>query len=120
MSAGTTIKFPNILFSYGLLNLSTFKNTGIFTCEREGFYLLIGSVTAGSTSDAGFDFYKNNRQTTGHIYIGESSTSTREYNSGTGSLLLELKIGDKVYIQTIQSDMNVYESLSLFTVIKIK
>lgn len=120
MSAGTTLMFPNILFSNGLLNLSTFKNSGIFTCERDGFYLLIGSVTAGSTGDAGFSIYKNSHKRTGDIYIGESSTSTSEYNSGTGSLLLELKINDTVYIKTTQSALNIYESLSSFTVIKIK
>lgn len=120
MSSGTTLKFPNILFSHGVLNLSTFKNTGIFTCEQDGFYLLIGSVTAGSTSDAGFSIYKNSKKITGQIYIGQSSTSTTEYNSGTGSLLLELKFSDTVYIKIVQSGLHIYESLSVFTVIKIK
>ncbi|VDI10351.1 Hypothetical predicted protein [Mytilus galloprovincialis] len=47
-SAGTTrdtiMKFDDVKFSMGITNLGAYKNTGRFTCEHEGLYLISASV----------------------------------------------------------------------------
>lgn len=119
-AAGTILKFPDIKMSYGLANLSTFNNTGIFTCEKVGLYLVIITVMSGSSGDSSFSVYRNGSKISNSYYIGNSATASIEYNAGTGSILLQMNVNDNVYIKTINSNMLVYDYMSSFTVIKIK
>lgn len=45
---GQVMTFKNIIHSYGIRNLTTFKNSGIFTSEVEGLYLITVNVVAYS------------------------------------------------------------------------
>lgn len=41
----TIMKFDDVRFSEGIKNLGAYKNTGKFTCENEGLYLISASIS---------------------------------------------------------------------------
>lgn len=118
--SGSTLLFPDIKSSFGISNLSTFTSTGKFTCEKGGLYFFSVTVMSCSKSDSRYSVYKNNVEIA-QYYIGRPATSTSsDCNSGSGTILIQMDVGDNLYVKTVDSNMDVFDRWSSFTVSKLK
>ena len=114
VSRGDIVKFPDVKSNYGIKNMTLFKQTGIFTCEQKGLYMLFSSMMA-SASDAHFRWNVNSKTLSG-IYIGGHST---HYRSGSGMVTVELDVSDTVSLKSERDNVRIH-SYSCYTLIKIK
>ena len=97
-------------------NLSTFKNTGKFVCEKSGLYLV--AVHIYSTTNSAVSYIYKNGNIVSRLFIGRFSGSFG--NTGTGVVSLGLQTGDVVWIQA-SSSMYVHNNqYSCLTIIKLK
>ncbi|VDI03667.1 Hypothetical predicted protein [Mytilus galloprovincialis] len=113
------IKFDNVAFSVGIANLSAFKSSGKFVCEKEGLYLFSVSIVS-ATNHAYFSMYQNNNVLS-YTYIGYNSNnpSTLRY-TGTAVHALQLRLNDSVWVY-YDVPFHVESGFwSTFTIAKIK
>ncbi|XP_071172096.1 uncharacterized protein [Mytilus edulis] len=109
-SAGYQLKFPAIKSSFGISNVSSIKNTGTFICEKKGLYIILVTVMSCLSSGNRFAIYRNNRQFMVY-YVGYSSGC----DSGTGTAVVELHVGDAINVRNVEGNVDLYDSLSSFS-----
>ena len=115
VNKGDVVKFPNVKTNYGVQNLTLFKQTGIFTCERKGLYMFFSNIVS-SSEYAYFSWYINNSN-----YLSTIYTSNRDqlfYQSDSGMVTVELAVGDTVSFKSLYQ--STVENRSCYTLIKIK
>lgn len=110
------MKFDDVKYSVGITNVSAFKNTGHFTCEVEGLYIISASVMSYST-DAKY-YIRLNENYISKTIIGDHSGN--QYFTAAVTVTRKLNPADKVWLEAGGS-WNFYGGLySKFTIIKIK
>lgn len=111
--SGNIIRFNNIQLSVGIANISAFKNTGKFFCEKEGLYLMAATVASNEYSN--FCINQGNTRVS-CTEIGQHSGNA--WHSGTSVATLNLHVNDSISIVTSRS----IESApwTQFTLIKIR
>ena len=114
VSRGDILKFANVNSNYGIKNMTLFTQTGIFTCEQKGLYMLFSSMMT-SASDAYFRWNVNSKPLSG-TYIGGNPT---HYRSGSGMVTIELDVGDTVSLKSERDNIYIHP-YSCYTLIKIK
>lgn len=91
------MKFDNVRTNSGTSNVSSFRNSGKFTSESEGLYL-VNSWILSDTNSAEFAIYCNgNSIASAYVkYIADG------YFLGTATsvVVVEIKVGDTVWVQT--------------------
>lgn len=115
MSVGSVVKFSDIKFSSGVGDLSTFKSTGKFKCEKSGLYIVSVSIEMDYN---GSQF---------HIFVnGKIFSKTSKYQqsswwlSVSAVITIELNMNDTVWVQIGVVHANVRaDSFSRFSIIKI-
>lgn len=110
---GTVIRFNNVRSSIGITNISAFKSSGKFICEKEGLYLTAASVASSQSSS----FCINNGNT--RVSCTENGIFSGSYwHSGTSVAILHLKVNDNVHV--VSSYVVEASYWTQFTLIKIK
>lgn len=100
MSSGkdrTIIQFDDVKFSVGIKNISTFKRSGNFVCEKEGVYLIAVTVSA-KDSHANFCVRRDNTSPVACARIGQPSGA--DYHSGASVIAQPLHVNDTIYVDT--------------------
>lgn len=93
--SGNVIRFNNIRLSVGIANISAFKNTGKFVCEKEGLYLMAATVASNVYSN--FCTHQGNTQVS-CTEIGQHTGNA--WHSGTSVATLHLLVNDNVFVST--------------------
>ncbi|VDI63419.1 Hypothetical predicted protein [Mytilus galloprovincialis] len=113
------IKFDNVKFSIGINNLSTYKSTGKFICEKDGLYLISVSIFS-FTNDASYQIYLNGKEIS-QTKIGYSaSSSSRMDDTGTVVLAQQLHPNDSVWVNYPSSFYIFGGTWSTLMIVKIK
>lgn len=86
------VKFNDIEFSVGVNDISAFKISGIFICEKRGVYLVFVS-TASSIAE------KNIRVVLNGNHISYTLVSNGHWITGTTAISIQLRIKDKLWIE---------------------
>ena len=117
-SSNSTMKFKIIKTSSGVTNLTGFKNSGIFTCETAGEYMILVYLKLLFKYTSQSTLYKNKSVLT---YVSFQYDFI-EYEHGTLVTYISLITGDNVYINTAFNKNNpVYtmEPESCMTILKV-
>jgi hypothetical protein len=93
--------------------MTLLKQTGIFTCEQKGLYMLFSSMMT-SASDAYFRWNVNSK-TLSRTYIGGHPP---HYWSGSGMVTIELDVSDTVSLKS-ERNLVFIHPYSCYTLIKI-
>lgn len=116
LSVGSVVKFTDVKFSEGILNLSTFKSTGKCVCEKSGLYIVSVSIEF-SINDSEFYIYVNGKIFTKNYKHQQGNW----WHSSSSVIAIELNTNDNVWVQIGGVNANLRADLhSRFTVIKIK
>ncbi|CAC5405797.1 unnamed protein product [Mytilus coruscus] len=117
LSRGSVVKFDDIKTHTGISNLSSFRNSGKFTSENEGLYL-VSSWILSHTNRAQFAIYCNgNSLASAYVmYDGDAGTNI---GTATAVVAVELKEGDTVWVQT-KTRMQVGRDGSCLKIAKLK
>lgn len=115
LSVGSVVKFSDIKFSSGVGDLSSFKSTGKFKCEKSGLYIVSVSIEMDYN---GSHF---------HIFVnGKILSKTSKYQqsnwwlSVSAVIAIEINTNDTVWVQIGSTHANVRaDSFSRFSIIKI-
>ena len=94
--------------------MTSFKQTGIFTCEQKGLYMFFSSILS-NTAYEHFRWFLNNSKPLSTIYVSYDDV----YQSGSGMATVELAVGDTVSLKSESNNIYVHE-YSCYTLIKIK
>jgi hypothetical protein len=106
------IKFTNVKKADGIHNTDSIRNSGIFTCENPGLYLI--SVYIQTNSNHGYyTVYKNT------VKIANGYPSITNYYETTSVTVIEyLTVNDTI---SVTGDMFVYSDFeSCLTILQIK
>lgn len=113
---GTIMKFEDVKYSVGITNLEAYKNTGHFTCEHEGLYL-ISAYVMSHTSNAKYSINLNGNRISQTCISQHVNTYI---HTGAVTITRELNINDKVWLSP-SGTWYLYSGLySALTIIKIK
>lgn len=112
------VKFPHILTSTGINDISSFKTTGKFVCEFPGLYFIFSYIR---TKDDGNAYYLKKN---GDII---SNSATTNWPSGTGTTLattgisaaVDCQKNDELYL-FLSAPIYIDSTWSCFTILKIK
>jgi hypothetical protein len=106
------IKFTDVKIADGIHNTDSIRNSGIFTCENPGLYLI--SIYIGTNNKIGrYYVYKN----TIRIASGFSS-SNYYYETASVTVIEHLTVNDTI---SVTGDMYVFGSYySCLTILQIK
>lgn len=99
--------------------MAAFQNTGMFTCEKSGMYLFSVFIAHYGNEYVNYSLYKNQQHITFVMVNGVHSQSSKTYHSGSGTVVIELNVGDTLYAK-MSGDDEIEGRLSCFTAIKIK
>lgn len=115
LSVGSVVKFSNIKFSSGVGDLSTFKSTGKFKCEKSGLYIVSVSIEM-DLNGSQFHIFVN-----GKIFTKNSKQlQSNWWQSCSAVIAIELNSNDTVWVQIGATQTNVRaDSFSSFSIIKI-
>ncbi|VDI06924.1 Hypothetical predicted protein [Mytilus galloprovincialis] len=113
------IKFDNVAFSVGIKNLTAFKNSGKFVCEKEGLYIL--SVKIYSNTNGAHFYISLNGNTISYTKVSYNSNhpSAME-NTSTAVLTVQLRLNDSVWVFYPRAAHVAGIAWSTFTIVKIK
>ncbi|CAC5361287.1 unnamed protein product [Mytilus coruscus] len=112
----TIMKFDDVEFSVGITNLSSYRNTGKFTCEQEGL-CIISAFVMSSTTGARYYIILNGNYFS-ETYIGGDSGN--RHHIGAATITWNLNPKDQVWLYasgTFSLTRGLYSKL---TIIKIK
>ena len=106
------IKFTDVKIADGIHNTDSIRNSGIFTCENTGLYLLSVFIQT-KTKHSHYNVYKNT------VQIANGYTSLTDYYETTSVTLLEhLTVNDRILVR---GDMFVFSDYeSCLTILQIK
>ncbi|XP_071181361.1 uncharacterized protein [Mytilus edulis] len=90
------IKFDDVAFSAGIKNLTTYKSSGKFICEKEGLYLI--SVSIRSLSNGAYFVIYQNSGLISYTEIGYNSDGGSMAHTGTVILALQVHLNDSVWV----------------------
>ncbi|XP_071181355.1 uncharacterized protein [Mytilus edulis] len=115
------IKFDIVKFSVGINNMSAYKSTGKFICEKAGLYLISVSIRS-KTNDAQYYVYHND------MNAAAISDTEIGYNSHGGSMALtgiivhalQLHPNDSVWVYCPGTYCIEGQPWSTLTIIKLK
>lgn len=114
LGIGSFVKFSDVKFSIGIRNISSFKITGKFVCEKSGLYIVSVSIELDNNS-AECQVYVNGKIFTKNYKYGNSY-----WLSTSASITIELKTNDSVWVQIAGTATDVRGDMhSRFTIIKI-
>lgn len=113
-SASSVISFSNVKNVHGITNLSSLQNSGQFTVEQEGHYLISCFVNI-RTANVKFDI-KHNSNTIG---TATKHGDTDSYETHAATVTAHLNVGDTIKV-IARSNMYI-DSFpdSMFTVVQI-
>lgn len=95
LSTGEAILFNVVKTQVGIDNLSTFTSTGKFTCTKPGLYLVsIWVLTPGQSKRGHVNILRNNK-----VLAPAFIYNTAHYDTGTATAVVELHLGDKVWVR---------------------
>lgn len=117
---GDIIRFPDIATIYGISDntKNSFIQTGKFTCEKAGLYLVTVSVMSLSYN-ACFNI-KRDGQLLRNVQVVPHSSSSNNFHTGTGSVVVMLDVGETVYSNVIETMTFHHENrYSCMTITKI-
>lgn len=98
----------------GVQNLTEFKENGIFPIKTDGLYIIDVQISS-KTQNGEVGIYINENHMTS-IYIGYN----KDWETGSGSIAVQLKVGDQVSIKTIQNNLMIYNlQRSCLTIVKV-
>ncbi|VDI69229.1 Hypothetical predicted protein [Mytilus galloprovincialis] len=97
-STNGIMKFDNVIVSVGYNNLSVYKSTGKFVCERSGLYLISASISSG-VNNARYYLYLNNKRITTTMLSYSSNSPSPTMHTGTIVLVLQLHPNDSVWVK---------------------
>lgn len=117
LSSGSVVRFNNIRKNIGISSISSFQNSGKFTCEYEGLYL-VSSWILSNTDESQFAIYYNG-QSLASAYVMYDAAPEINVGTATAIVSVELKVGDTVWVQT-KNRMFVGYQGSCFTIAKLK
>lgn len=119
-SANQIIKFSAVKLSKGIENVNEFKSSFIFTCKKQGIYL-VGVHILSYTRYASFVINKNGRELS-RVHVRPKLRSTEDnYHIGTGIIAVQLNVNDTLNIKAGYYGTQVYgRKYSCLTVIKVK
>ncbi|VDI21818.1 Hypothetical predicted protein [Mytilus galloprovincialis] len=113
ISKGSVIPFKKVHTSHGIKNLSSVNNSGIFTVEKEGYYLISCFVNT-NTANAEFDIRHNSISIASATKHGDSGLETH-----AATITAHLNVGDIVKV-TARNTMAVDSAPdSMLTVVQI-
>ncbi|VDI41045.1 Hypothetical predicted protein, partial [Mytilus galloprovincialis] len=98
LSSGSVVRFNNIRKNIGISSISSFQNSGKFTCEYEGLYL-VSSWILSNTDESQFAIYYNG-QSLASAYVMYDAAPEINVGTATAIVSVELKVGDTVWVQT--------------------
>ncbi|VDI63477.1 Hypothetical predicted protein [Mytilus galloprovincialis] len=114
-AAASAVQFSRIFFSVGISNLTLYKTSGKFKCEKRGLYTISVTITMSGNTGEFYIFVNGKKITSSYKY-----QSTSWWHSSSTTISLQLQVNDSVWIQT-NNVMNVRgESYSHFTIVKVK
>ncbi|CAC5386296.1 unnamed protein product [Mytilus coruscus] len=109
ISDGNVFQFTDVLTSDGISNLSSVNTSGIFTCEKHGFYLTSNTKLCHMT------LYLNTKR-----IARTSKGNETNFQSHSLQLFLKLKIGDTL---SVKAEKDVYDwgnVDSMFSILQVK
>ncbi|VDI23358.1 Hypothetical predicted protein [Mytilus galloprovincialis] len=113
------IKFDNVAFSVGIKNLTAFKNSGKFVCEKEGLYIL--SVKIYSNTNGAHFYISLNGNTISYTKISfNGNHPSAMENTSTAVLTVQLRLNDSVWVFYPRASHVAGSAWSTFTIVKIK
>ncbi|XP_063448449.1 interaptin-like [Mytilus trossulus] len=111
------LKFDNVKFSVGMSNLSSYKSTGKYICEKAGLYLISASIHT-NTNNGYFYMYLNGKQVSNTMISYNNNNPSLMQFTGTVLLALQLRANDSMWVY---SSANVQSGLwSTLTILKVK
>lgn len=105
------LKFSDVKFSVGLIDLETYKSTGKFECEMSGIYLVSASII-GNTRHANLYINLNGNR------ISYTRVNEKMWNTGTATLAVKLLTNDKLWIE-VESMTISGNKYAVFSIIKV-
>lgn len=117
LKAGT-IKFDDVLFSVGINNLSAYKNTGKFICEKSGLYLISTSIYS-MDNNAQYKIYLNDIEIS-YTRIGYNSNNPTMVHTGSVVVVLNLRLNDSLWVYNFGNFHVQGGKWSTLTIAKIK
>ncbi|XP_071139176.1 chromosome partition protein Smc-like [Mytilus edulis] len=111
---GNVIQFEDVLYYVGISNMTSFTLTGKFRCTTEGLFQISVSILS-RTNDQRFGIYMN-----GHLVSKGYISGTDDYESGTGIAVVALDVTDEVWVQPVDTKLQVHSFATCITVVKIK
>ncbi|XP_076076758.1 uncharacterized protein LOC143047563 [Mytilus galloprovincialis] len=116
LSSGSVVKFDDIKTHTGISNLSSFRESGKFTSESEGLYLVTSWIMS-NTNAAQFAIYCNGDSLSSAYVMHDGDAGS--IGRATAVVSIELKVGDNVWVQT-KTRMQVGRDGSCLTIAKLK
>jgi hypothetical protein len=106
------IEFTDVKISDGIHNTDSISNSGIFTCENPGLYL----ISVYITTDAKYSYYKVYKN---NVRIAAGCSSLAGFFETTSVTVIEhLTVNDTI---SVTGDMSViYDCYSCLTILQIK
>ncbi|XP_063442070.1 uncharacterized protein LOC134722382 [Mytilus trossulus] len=112
------IKFPSIQDNIGINELSSFISSGQFTCENPGLYQVFVRITSGVGNK--YCSVQKNGSEMSKIYIAAHIGDPSDWHTGIGLAILELKLGDVVWIEKDISFKIETDPWSCITIVKLR
>ena len=106
------IKFTDVKTANGIHNTDSIRNSGIFTCENPGLYLISVYIQTNSTH-AQYNVNKND-----HIIANGLSSITDWYQTTSVTVIEHLTVNDTISVNAYMYVFNGYESC--ITILQIK
>lgn len=99
LSGRSVVKFDDIRTNIGISNVSSFRNSGKFTSESEGLYLVFSWIVS-DVNDAQFAIYCNGNSLARVYVTFNGDTGNANVGTTRAVVAVELKAGDIVWVQT--------------------
>jgi len=115
VSSGSVLQFSDIRTQFGISNVYRFRVTGKFNCEIGGVYLM--SVWILSSIDgAEFAIFRNGNNIA-QAFI--TNNGDGKSNTATAVVAVDLRVNDKVWVQTVHRMYAGTSHRSCMTVVKL-
>lgn len=113
------LKFDNVKFSVGMSNLSSYKSTGKYICEKAGLYLISASIRT-NTNNGYFDMYLNGNKISSTVISYNYNNPTYMYFTGTVVQAIQLRANDSMWVYSPNSATLKSGLWSTLTILKVK